>query len=346
MNLGDSIGRIRRMVRDKGGIVFSDSQIIRIWNEMQYRFAADTDILEEEVILPVPALIQMTYTYRWEDEFSGSPSNFLYSFIDDHTYTQPWEPISLRPITPTIDGGITSTQSWESFYAEIQNRLVHYFPSDYITYSFVAYDEKPIDSQDRKKLDSGNEQFMTKTGVYPILYVDDYSSGIFYLYPKVTSVYGGKEIDSDYGIIGYDEDGNINPDSDYGVIIYSSSDNLNSNYGVVADYNLPANNLTLIYSRIPNKVSEDIDESQLPSWCHKYIEYSVLERLFRMETDIQNLMLSKHFGDRYQAGLRLVEEYKSNCRTMRVYRLEQENHKTNYRKRLADLPSHYPSYWR
>ena len=57
MNLGDSRNKIRRMVRDKGSSIFSDSQIDRIWNEMQYKFAADTDILEEEVVLPVPALI-------------------------------------------------------------------------------------------------------------------------------------------------------------------------------------------------------------------------------------------------------------------------------------------------
>lgn len=346
MNLGKSRSRIRRMVRDKSSLVFSDDQIDRIYNEMQYKFAADTDILEEEVVLPVPALIQMVYTYRWEDEYSGQPSNLLYSFIDDYTYTQPWEPITLRPITPTINGGITSTQSWESFYANVQNRLVHFFPSDYITYSFVAYDEKPIESQNRQKLDSGNEQFLTKTGVYPFLYVDDYSSGIFYLYPKVTSAYGGQEIDSDFGVVGYDEGENINPDDDYGEIVYSSQYNIDNDYGIVIDFNIPQNNLTLIYSRIPRMVSEDTNESDLPSWCHKYIEYAVLERLFRMETDIQNLSLSQHFGDRYQSGLKLVSEYKSNCKTMRVYKLEQDNHRTNYKRRLADLPSHYPSYWR
>jgi len=346
MNLGDSRNKIRRMVRDKGSNIFSDSQIDRIWNEMQYKFAADTDILEEEVVLPVPALIQMVYTYRWEDEYAGKPSNLLYSFMDDYTYTQPWEPIILRPITPTIDGGITSTQSWEAFYANVQNRLVHYFPSDYLTYSFVAYDEKPIESQNRKKLDTGNEAFLTKTGVNPVLYVDDYSSGIFYLYPKVTSAYGGQELNLDTGVVGYDSGGNINPDNDYGAVVYSSEYHIDNDYGVVTSFNIPANNLTLIYSRIPRMISEDTNKSDLPMWCLKYVEFAVLERLFRMETDIQNLELSQHFGDRYNAGLRLVSEYKSNCKTMRAYKLEQENHKTNYRRRLADLPSHYPSYWR
>jgi len=370
MNLGDSLIKIRRMVRDKNSKVFSDEQITRIYEEVSREFASDTLILEKEIDLPMPGFLEMSLTQEWEKEYSieiwqeiysvnvsiinydtysrgtSLRGGMVFSFSDNYTYTQPWEPSILRGVSPSVSGGITSSQPWESFYATIQNRLVHYFPHDYISYTYVAYDEKPIGVDNKHKMQKHNSSFFTKFGDYPTMYLDDYGSGAFYLYPKVNKRYAGNDLTSDHGEVMYDSDTNLEFDSDYGVATFSDAETFDSDYGVIIDYQVPSNNITLVYSRYAISLSGDSTESELPSWTHKYIECGVINKLFRMDTDLQNLLLSKHFKDRYKAGLKLTHLYLSDCKTMRAYKLRQDGVRSNNKKRLADLPSHYPSYWR
>ena len=346
MQVSTSITRIRRLIRDNDADIFSDEAIMRIWSEIQQKFCMETGLLETYTVLPVPPTTFITYTHRWEEEFSGKPSNVLYSFMDSYTYTQPWEPSVTMGAEEQAVGGITSTHQWESFYAVIQNRILHYFPSDFIQAVYVAFDEKPIEFRTRNQIQKGNEAFKTREGVYPYIYVEDLESLTFHLFPKVTDTYGNSDINSEYGVVAYDEDGNINPtSSDYGVVTFASDADIDGDYGEVVYYQGMENNLYLIYLRRSLPFTSSNQSVDVPDWCVKYIEFGVMSRLLEAETDLFDLNLSKHFTSMYKRGITLTKKTISLSHIMRVYRMEGTPNRTREKRRLGDLPSNYPSLW-
>ena len=350
MLVSESITRMRRTLRDTNSKVFTDAVIVRALNEMQMWFCSQTGILQTYTVLPVPAITNSTRTHRWEEDFISRPSNLLYNFMLPHTHTQPWEPVASLvdlDLDPQLDGGFTSSQQWESFYVTIQNRLAHYFPDDYIEAVFVAYDDKPIEFVFREEVDIRNEAFKSKEGLYPYIYVEDVESSLFYLYPKVTGVYGIDDMDSDYGVIGFDEDDNINPSSaDHGVVVFSTIDDVDSDYGVVVYYQRTASSLYLVYNKEPLAVTSTGQTLDIPKWCVKYVEFAVMERLLKAETDLYDNKLARHFRDRYTMSLSIVRALISKTKAMRVYKLSANPSRLRRARRLADLPSHYPSLWR
>ena len=345
MLLSESITRIRRILRDRDGGVFSDSAIIRIWDKVQNRYAVETGILESFVDLPVPPTAYSTYTQGWESEFTSKPSTVIYNFLSPYSYTQPWEPVSDVGLSPQVTGGVTCTQGWESFYDTVQNRVPHHFPDELSSLVFIAYDEKPIEAVHSKSVDEGNTAFKSRSGIYPYIYIDDSGSGEFYLYPRVDSVYSLSDLSSENGEMVYDDSGTITFDSDYGVVVFSTEDTLSQDFGVVVNYQTEPDSLHLIYKRFPNEVGASTDTIDLPRWSVVYVECGVLAELFKSNTDLFNKELATHFESRFVAGIQIGRFVSSKRRNMRKYILD--GGRVGGRMRaMADLPSHYESYWR
>lgn len=348
MELSSSLDRIRLLARDTAETVFSDDALIRLWDDVQQEFARGTMLLERVLNLPVPAVALNTYTHLWEEQYSARPSAIVYSFSTLYTFTQPWEPIVEGPQTePQVTGGYTGTQMWESFYVDTQNRLFHYFPADYLQASFVAYDDKPVDWIFRTEVEGRNTVFKTHSGIRPLLYVEDNQSGVFYAYPRLDERYGIVDINSDFGELVYDPDDTINPSTDYGVVVFGDDVEVDSNYGVMISAQTSPDAIYMLYCYIPAPVTSSTQTLEWPRWCLKYIEAGVLAKLLKAETDLQNLQLASFFEQRYRAGLRVVDNIKQQRKAMRTYRFDQLEFGRDRRgKRLADLPSAYPSYWR
>jgi len=348
--ISESVLRIRRIIRDTDSSIFTDTTIINLWNEVQNEFAGITRLLERAINLSVPGIALFTFTQRWEEDYTAKPAAILYNFMSSYSYTQPWELSSTVGVESTVAGGYTGSQMWESFYVDTQNRLFHYFPDDFIDPSFMAYDEKPIEWIFRTEIDRGNTAFKTRSGLNPYVYIEDRESKLFYLYPRVDEVYGITDIDKDIGEVVYDTDTSndtINPSTDYGVIVFGDGTELDSDYGLVVRYQVAPDALHLIYYYLPIVVTSGTQIIEWPRWVVKYIEYGVLARLFKMETDLANDVLAKFYVDRFYIGLSIVEHYKAKLRTMRTYRMgDIQNAKPGGNRKLADLPSHYPSLWR
>lgn len=345
MKVSDSILRLRRLLRDRDSHVFTNEVIVRIWNEIYLKFSAQSGILEGVMNLPVPPTSYTTYSQEWEEEFTAKPSSLVYNFLSPFTYTQPWEGVVEVNLTPQVTGGITCTHGWESHYESIQNRIKHHFPDDYLSSVYIAYDEKPIDWVYRKEVENGNTVFKTREGAYPSIYVDSVESMDFYLYPKVTSVYGLTDINGEYGELMYDSDGELTFNSDYGVSVYSSTDDMSSNYGAIVMYQESADAIHLIYKRKPREVTQTTDDIEIPKWCVKYVEFGVLGRLFSTNSDVFNQQLAGYFTSRYDFGLETTKLAISKMRGPRVYKREDLRGVGQSKRRLADLPSHYQSYW-
>lgn len=348
MLVSDSITRLRLTLRDLDETIFTDSSIVKVWNEIQMEFAV-TGLLARAINLPVPAIAIATYTQLWESDFLAKPAALLYSFMSAYSYTQPWEPGVVVDTAPSVTGGYTASQMWEGFYAATQNRQLHYYPDDLLDPVFCAYDNEPIEWIFREQVEGGNTAFKTKSGDTPFVYVEDRASRVFFLYPKVVDTYGIIDIDTDYGEVVYDSDtsnASINPATDYGVIVFGSEAEVDSDYGVVIRAQTPDDAFYLIYKHLPIPVVSTTQTIEWPRWCVKYIEAGVLSRLFKAETDLFNVSLSNFFFDRFQFGLAACRTLKEKQYSMRTTRLASIQHGNNRRARkLADLPSHYPSYW-
>jgi hypothetical protein len=336
------------LLRDTDVRVFSDAALVRLWNEVQQEFAAETQLLERVSNLAVPAIALFTYTQPWEADFGGKPGAILYNYMSPYSYTQPWEIGLITGTDADIDGGYTVSQMWEAIYVISQNRIFHYFPDDCLDVTYIAYDMHPVEWIFRSDIDASNTAFKTRSSTRPLLYAEDSKGGLFYAYPRLTEVYGITDMSGDFGEVVYDDASNdsINPDTDYGVIVFGSSVDIDSDYGIVIRAQVDDDAIQMIYSYSPIPVESTTQTIEWPRWCVKYIEFGVLSRLFKAETDLFNQPLADFFASRYRYGIKLVETLKSNKYAMRTYQLQDiSKGKGNQKRRLATLPSNYPS-WR
>ena len=347
MLLSESITKIRRLIRDTTSKVFSDTSIIRVWNETQKFFCTETGLLEGYTWLQVPPTTEYTYTFRWEKDFAGKPSTLLYDELHGYSFTQPWEASQLLNVTPNVVGGTTITYGWEAYYDSPQNRIPHYFPENFSSLIFAGYDKQPVDIVFPEDIRSPhNNAWKTRTGSRPMLYIEDLTSNVFYLYPAVIDRWGLSQLNSDYGVITYDSDGDLTPTTDYGVITYIPNDDLDSDYGIVIYYVPKDNTLYIHYKREPMTLSSSSQTIDLPNWAIKYVEFGVLSKLLSMETDLQDLVLAQHYNERFKIGIQETTKLISNMKSMQAIKLDGIGQSERYGRKLPDLPSNYPSYWR
>lgn len=347
MLVSDSLTRIRRLVRDTNSSVFTDIVLIRVWNEVQMQVALRTFVFERVINLSVPAISLYTYTHRWEEDYIARPSTIIYNFMSGFTATQPWEFSQLTGVESTISGGFTGTQQWEVVYASLQNRLRHYFPDDYIELLYAAYDNKPIDCIYREDVGSVEMSFKTLSGIRPSIYIEDKESNTFFLYPRV-EVNGITEANSDYGEVVYDDSSNasLNPSTNYGVIVFGTTEDMDSDYGIITRAQVSANALQMVYRFTPLPITAANATLEWPRWIVKFIECRVISRLLVMETDLFNKDMAQMFHNLYESGLEIITKYKSKQASLRKYKFDDIGAMAKRSRKLADLPSSYPSYWR
>ena len=347
MLLSTSLDRIRVLVRDTNSSIFTDDFLIRTWDEVQMQVALRTAIFERVINLSVPAVSYATYTHQWEEDYITRPATAIYNFISTYTYTQHWEVMFDSGVDEDITGGVTGTQNWEVLYASLQNRLRHYFPDDYIEMTYAAYDNRPLECIYREDVGNVGQSFKTLSGTKPSLYVEDKESNTFFLYPRV-EVNGITEVSGEYGEVVYAEGSNdsLNPSTDYGVIVFSLAEDMDSNYGVVIRVQVPEDALQIIYRYTPNHLTASTDTIEWPKWVVKFMECRVISRLLVMETDLFNKDFAQLFHNLYEAGLKIIERYKSKQNSVRRYKMDSSGAMAKRSKKLADLPSHYESYWR
>lgn len=350
MLVSESLSRLRLLLRDTDSHVFSDDVLVRLWDECQQEFAVKSQLLERVVNLPVPATALMTYTQPWEADYGGQPCALLYNYMSPYSFTQPWEVGLITGTDADPTGGYTVTQMWEAVQVESQNRIFHYFPDDCLEVSYLAYDNRPVEWAFREEIDASNTAFKTRSSTRPLFYAEDSASGIFYAYPRLTATYGVTELSSEYGEVVYDPDttnASLNPDTDYGVIVYGTNLEIDSDYGVVIRAQVDNDALQMIYTYSPIQLTSPSQTIEWPRWCVKYVEFALLAKLFKAETDLFNQALSDFYNARYNYGLHMCELFKSNQHSMRSYQMQSlQNGRNSQRRKLADLPSNYPSYWR
>jgi hypothetical protein len=344
-----SFSRIRRIIRDEGESIFTNDFLLKVYNDVQKEFAFLTGIYVKILDLPVPATYSMVYTHLFEEDEVVGVRGFLYS-ASGWTYTQPWEEEVRRGSTSDATGGYMHSYAWELYYVDGFERMKYFYPDEFIKTVYMAYDQKPVYPERRKFLEMGNTAFKDYTGVPEYYYRDNIEENSFFLYARPED-YTINEIDSDYGVVGYSSYSVLLPttsNDDYGVIVFTDEDIMDSDYGVVIYYQQEDEALHLVYEAYPEKIENINQTSKLPSFTHRFLEYGVLAMLFSAETDLKNIELAKHFKYRFKLGIDMTINLLTDMRKDRRYEFKGgiASPTVPYKKRLADLPAHYPSYWR
>jgi len=106
------------------------------------------------------------------------------------------------------------------------------------------------------------------------------------------------------------------------------------------------NNLTVVYVTDPVEITGSADESTLPPYFQKYVEYGVAERALRANTEGRIESLADYWGMRKKAGYEVIKKWKRLKMADRDIRLKtQSGSGQRQRPALPRLPSTYPDEW-
>ena len=104
----------------------------------------------------------------------------------------------------------------------------------------------------------------------------------------------------------------------------------------------PTGNLTVFFTHRAVDVSDPEDSSILPDYMQKYVEYGVIARAYKANTDGRIQSLSEYWTLRRNAGLVAMKRYMSKRSVDRDYRLETGRMNSAAKSRRPQLPDEYP----
>jgi len=348
MNYSTQLKRIRMLLRDPDGNIWSDTELKRLFNDEQLYLQHQTSILEKIQPVRVPPQYLMSYLYDWEWQYEDEGKKYQalqYYHQSNTVIAHRWESY--------VSGGINVTESsngeifihpWEAWYADTIGALVPIpFPADFYKAKFVAWDREPIDYKPIKEIQE-DQSWATRSGkVQYYTRFDDLSNEMI-LYPlPADPVFDDIEGDALTGLIMSDDDNT--EDSEYGLILVETGYETISNYGIATDTVKADDNLLIVYDCIPTDISDDDQESDFPIFMRKYIQYGVLERAFAANTDGNIESLRDYWASRKKIGLEAIKRLKWTKKTDRDYCLKTKGAPGFRTTRQPRLPDEYPAVW-
>jgi hypothetical protein len=332
MALTDSLSRIRRFLRDIDGIVWSDADLLVLWNEAQYEIAQKTGMIEKIEAYYYPPVFDWAYQWDWEQQYTSGDRlqrSLSVNELTVDTITHPWESFYWLDTLSTQDEGMRVTHLWESFYCTPSDIVPVLLNSQTDKIKFLAWDEEQIKPMLQRELAFADPYYRTRSG-RPSSYwrIDDYSNQIV-IYPRPASVVWQDTEEEDVfssieGIISSDE------------YWLDTGD-----YGITVDVIDSEDSLLAIYDAYPYEVANWVDgESDFQDWMLKYVEYATLERAFGSDTDGYIPSLRDYWKQRKEIGIQAILRFKRMALADRDFKLA--GHTSQMRVRGGSLPSGYP----
>lgn len=219
-----------------------------------------------------------------------------------------------------------STVSWEDVYSAPADPIYvysHDWESDYVT------------GEKFTREDEDNERDYLYTWELDIgSFVEDFFRAMWlFEIDKVSGVEGGQVL--------YLEDDDLNTET--GTIMRRDGSLINQDAGAAIDVLEAEDDFFLVYDAEPTEIQDDSDESDLPVFLRKYIEYGVLERAYGSLTDGKIGSLKDYWGMRYKIGIETIKMYVLKKKTDRNYRLMTSGVPVRRTVRHPSLPSTYPA---
>jgi hypothetical protein len=94
MSWADELAKIRILMRDPDGAIWSERLLRGLFNDVQQDFQSQTNVLEDAATQRVPPLYQCSYQYDWEWAFLPGEASKFYQCLSQHngkTFCHLWE---------------------------------------------------------------------------------------------------------------------------------------------------------------------------------------------------------------------------------------------------------------
>jgi hypothetical protein len=293
MMYSDNKTKIRRFIRDPKGNIWDDPMLLNLWNDEQRIFSREYGFNETPTILRVPPAYQMGYCHEWEwghnQHAQGRTFRLgIYNRQTPAVCTAVWETQALGLGTGSdAEQGHRFTQPWEAYMVPTPADLTPvWWPSDFHSVVFMAFDNDPLEPIDFKRLTSQDISYRSYQGSPQNYVIKDDLSQEFYLYPRPAAVWD--DVDGSGVVVHTDF---ATEDSETGTIVDATGAETSQNEGAAIDYLRADDNVLLVYRNRTEDIAENADEPGIPRYLQKYIEYGVIARAYKANTDgkIQSL---------------------------------------------------------
>ena len=345
MSWGIELKKIRRAVRDPDGNIWTDVFLRHIYNDIQQDLQKQTGVLEDVISQRVPQLYHYAYMYDWEYGYIPSKWSQFYQCLLQHSsyvISHRWESQVITGIDSAVNEyGNNFVQPWEAYMGpdvaghEIKQR----FPQNLNSVKYIAYDEEPISSTTKKRVQSSDPSYITRTGRAQAYYPYDEVDNSFVLYPR-PSVSFANDVDGE-GVAFYAA-GDTESDTT-GIIAVRDDSTPSESFGASVDIIGTTDQIFMVYRVSPNDVANYDDEPDFPEFLRKYIRYGTVARAYSSNTDGRIPSLADYWQTRYNVGVRFVRQYVRNRRKDRNYRLTTKGVGSRRARRTPRLPDGYPA---
>lgn len=339
--------RIRRFLRDPDANIWTDADILTLFNQEQDEFQNVVGGVRTVELIRLPPLFESTYMFDFEWPYTSHETGYVNSLPSDLKYydqgyafcTYRWEgPHIAGHTSPGSDAGTFCFHPWETWM--VNDGWAADSPPVWAGHKFeqalfIAYDKDPIEPITKKELMETDISFRTRTGEVVNYWRDETFENFIHLYPTPSTVSWTDTTDEGMviGETSADEAG-----ESYGLVTDYTGAVDNSNFGACIDLLDLEDNLLVAYIKQPSEIVYDDDESDFRSYFTKYIEFGTLEQAYRMENDGKIESLSDYWSYRKSIAVRLMRIFKYKKLEDRDLCLKTKMSLPRKRQRLWRLP--------
>ncbi len=379
MTWGAELVKIRRLLRDPSGNIWSDGQLRRLWNQVQYDLQSRTTVLQTVRTQRVPGLWQIAYMHDWEHQYLPETLSSYYQCLSRHggaVFCHRWEPQTVSEAGSDVsDYGAHFTQPWEAWAGLTPaQKIRNQFPANMRSLRYIAYDEEPLSFTTEKRVQQSDISYITNEGRPFAYYEGEDVEASYVLYPRPSTgfsdelsgdgvfLYSSDEDTGDAEASGQHVPGPHQPgphqpgphipsggSSSSGgsgafgqVVVFEGYGE--SGEGVSIDAITTIDNVFMVYDVSPLEVQTETDPTDWPQFLQKYVRYGVVARAYGANTDGRIPSLSQYWLRRYLGGVKVIEKFKINRRNDRDYSLTTKGIPAKRaRRRLPRLPDTYPA---
>jgi len=343
MSWGSDLIKIRRMLRDPDGNIWSDAFLRHLYNDLQQDLQHGTRVLEGVQAVRVPGLFHFSYMHDWEWRHLPGKFNQFYQCLNIHdskVFCHRWEPQEVTGIASDVsDYGIHFTHPWEAFMGETPAVPIQLkFPTNFRSMKFIAYDEQPIMHLTKKLIQSSDPSYITTEGEPRAYYNTDLAGREFVIYPRPAAAFADDPTGE--GVAFFAE--GDTEDVTGGTIAIRTGD-ISIGDGASMDIVGTIDQVFIVYDLSPVDIETISDEGDYPEFLKKYIRYGVIARAYDANTDGRIPSLSAYWERRSTIGMKFVKQYMRMRKTDRDYRLATKGVRPLRNFRHPRLPDKYPA---
>lgn len=339
--------RIRRFLRDPDGNIWTDTDLLTLFNQEQDDFQNVVGGIRTVEIVRLPPLFESTYMFDFEWPYTNHADGYVNSVPSDLKFydqayvfcTYRWEgPHIAGHTSPGSDAGTFCFHPFETWL--VNDGTASDSPPVWAGHNFeqaifVAFDKDPIEPIDKKVLQESDISFRTRQGEVINYWRDETLENFIHLYPTPSTISWTDTEDEGMviGEVSADEAG-----ESYGLVTDYTGAYSPTNFGVAVDLLDLDDNLLVAYIQRPAEIVNDDDVSDFPSYFTKYIEFGTLEQAYRMENDGKIESLSSYWGYRKTLAKEIMRLFKYRKMEDRDLCLKTKMSMPRKRQRLWRLP--------